>query len=325
MTYLGDASFARRILRSIVTTIGTPPKPDGPGRRPLVIGHRGAPRDAPENTLASFRRALDLGADAVETDVCATRDSRFVLWHDDDPGGAVALARQAGLEGPYLYEPALPLLGSDGRLPVGACDEAFFREHYGYVRSSEGLTNPLDGSRRPDVPPARLADLLDWAPGETRLTDVLLDVKIEPARPEEAVRLLRLVAERVRDAGRRKGPTYHFLTSQRELARTLAAEARKDPLPGGVVLTADFELPGILWGARRYGIRDVSMGAGRRTWPDFQDEVARVVRARNRGRVASVLAWTVNDADRLRDLAALGVDGIVTDDCALLRSISGGP
>jgi glycerophosphoryl diester phosphodiesterase len=47
-----------------------------------VIGHRGAPDHAPENTLASFRRALADGADAVETDLWQTTDGVFVCHHD---------------------------------------------------------------------------------------------------------------------------------------------------------------------------------------------------------------------------------------------------
>jgi glycerophosphoryl diester phosphodiesterase len=43
----------------------------GAGDRPLVIGHRGAPTLAPENTLASFEAALSAGADAIELDVGA--------------------------------------------------------------------------------------------------------------------------------------------------------------------------------------------------------------------------------------------------------------
>ncbi|MCX5731455.1 MAG: glycerophosphodiester phosphodiesterase [Deltaproteobacteria bacterium] len=34
--------------------------------RPLVLGHRGASAEAPENTLAAFRRAMELGADGFE-------------------------------------------------------------------------------------------------------------------------------------------------------------------------------------------------------------------------------------------------------------------
>jgi len=48
-----------------------------------LIAHRGAPLRAPENTLASFRAARDLGATEVETDVQLTTDDVLVLCHDD--------------------------------------------------------------------------------------------------------------------------------------------------------------------------------------------------------------------------------------------------
>ena len=47
-----------------------------------VIGHRGAAALAPENTWASFDRALSIGADAIETDVHSTSDGELVLIHD---------------------------------------------------------------------------------------------------------------------------------------------------------------------------------------------------------------------------------------------------
>jgi glycerophosphoryl diester phosphodiesterase len=52
------------------------------GARPLVIAHRGACRRAPENTLAAFRAAADLGADGVELDTKLTADGRVVVMHD---------------------------------------------------------------------------------------------------------------------------------------------------------------------------------------------------------------------------------------------------
>ncbi len=50
---------------------------------PRVIGHRGAAGHAPENTLASLRRAAELGARWVEFDVALTRDGEPVLLHDE--------------------------------------------------------------------------------------------------------------------------------------------------------------------------------------------------------------------------------------------------
>jgi len=51
-------------------------------RAPLVVAHRGASHDAPENTLAAFRRAIEQEADALETDLRLTKDGRIVLLHD---------------------------------------------------------------------------------------------------------------------------------------------------------------------------------------------------------------------------------------------------
>ena len=50
----------------------------------LVVGHRGAPSRAPENTLASFQAALDIGVDAIELDVHLTRDGHLVVIHDQN-------------------------------------------------------------------------------------------------------------------------------------------------------------------------------------------------------------------------------------------------
>ena len=50
--------------------------------RPLIIAHRGASNLAPENTLASFRLAKELGADGVECDVQLTKDHKLVIAHD---------------------------------------------------------------------------------------------------------------------------------------------------------------------------------------------------------------------------------------------------
>ncbi|MGW5342487.1 glycerophosphodiester phosphodiesterase [Streptomyces sp. HUAS TT3] len=47
-----------------------------------VVAHRGASEDAPEHTLAAYRRAIEDGADALECDVRLTADGHLVLVHD---------------------------------------------------------------------------------------------------------------------------------------------------------------------------------------------------------------------------------------------------
>ena len=54
-----------------------------PGELPKLVGHRGACEVAPENTMASFRRAYHDGADIVEMDVRLTADGHVVVIHDE--------------------------------------------------------------------------------------------------------------------------------------------------------------------------------------------------------------------------------------------------
>ena len=49
-----------------------------------IYAHRGASREFPENTMRAFHRAVELGADALETDVHVTRDGVLVVSHDPD-------------------------------------------------------------------------------------------------------------------------------------------------------------------------------------------------------------------------------------------------
>ena len=67
---------------------------------PELIAHRGASRERPENTLAAFRRALELGADGVELDVHRTTDGVLVVHHDAVPHEAP----ESGLAGRALHE-----------------------------------------------------------------------------------------------------------------------------------------------------------------------------------------------------------------------------
>jgi glycerophosphoryl diester phosphodiesterase len=53
------------------------------GAPPWILGHRGVPHEAPENTLAGMRRALELGLDGFEYDLRACASGEAVLMHDE--------------------------------------------------------------------------------------------------------------------------------------------------------------------------------------------------------------------------------------------------
>lgn len=98
---------------------------------PLLIGHRGAAGLAPENTLPSFREAVDRwGVDMIELDLRATADGRCVVIHDatvdrtTDGAGAVAgmtLAELQALDAGYRFTDeggAHPFRGRGIRVPT---------------------------------------------------------------------------------------------------------------------------------------------------------------------------------------------------------------
>jgi glycerophosphoryl diester phosphodiesterase len=85
--------------------------------RPLIIAHRGAPNRAPENSLASFRLALEQGADVLETDLRMTRDGHIVLFHDAD------LGRMTGSAGPLFARTLAEVKQLHLRLPGGGWSE----------------------------------------------------------------------------------------------------------------------------------------------------------------------------------------------------------
>ena len=128
-----------------------------PDRR-LVIAHRGASAERPENTLASFRLALAQGADALELDVRATADGEAVVIHD------ATLDRTTNLTGPVRLRAASEIRAAD----AGA-----------RFTTDGGRSFPWRG-RDARVP--TLAEVLDVFPDTPLLIEVKEAAAQEPAR-----------------------------------------------------------------------------------------------------------------------------------------------
>ena len=109
----------------------------------LVYAHRGAAAELPENTLPSFRRALELGADALETDVHLTADGDIVATHDEDALRVAGVARAfnaATLATIRTYDAGHAFIGDGGARPfVG-----------------QGFRIPTLGELLTELPPVRL-------------------------------------------------------------------------------------------------------------------------------------------------------------------------
>lgn len=290
----------------------------------LVIGHRGSPTKAVENTIASFERALEEDhANAIEADVGVTQDRHAVLHHDWDPDGSVAFARQAGAEFDVDYRPVAPPEGSPYRRPV--CDLTLFdlRAHWGFAR--------IDDDKAAGARVATLAELLAWARTRAALRLIVLDLKV----PDDKAELVEVILEEVEGA-RRHAPfafeVVYMTTQPNVLARirTRAPDASR---------TFDVEIePGLGRHDERYsavqpaleqGNDHASIGRPRATfggWGIYRRVLARDLRAiaarttpEAPAPIKRLLCWTINRPREMRDLLNMGVHGILSDRPDVLR------
>ncbi len=225
--------------------------------RTLVIGHRGAPLRAPENTLASFRAGLAAGIRAFELDVHVTRDGVPVVFHDH------SLRRLTG-----------------DRRQVTACTWAQLRRLH------------VAGSGR--IP--RLTDVLRRLRGRAL-------VQIELKRGAPAAPVIAAV---------RRARAEHYVHLASFSGRIVRECARLAPgTPRELIAHRPHTARGLL--ARLHAV-----GAGGLSLDHRLIRSAPFVRQLHAAG-ASVWCWTVNDPARARRLAAFGVDGIISDNPALLR------
>jgi glycerophosphoryl diester phosphodiesterase len=281
----------------------------------LVVGHRGAPNIAAENTIPSLRVALSLGANAVEIDVCVTADGEYVLWHDRDPDDPIALARQAGGEN-LAYIPLVPRIGTKWRRNVEELTLAELRAHYGY--------GDIYGERNEIYQIPTLDEVFDWADTEPGLKHVYLDIKLGEDQKGGIRELVRLLSVRVAGDPAMANVSFTLLNVSRDLAVFLEEERAALGLERERARVAwDYEKgEGALDATKSVGLRDISVGLTPSiTWSDFKDEIAEQVDARERGSIDSVTVWTFDDEQKLAELLYYSVDAVMTNDSALLYSI----
>jgi glycerophosphoryl diester phosphodiesterase len=246
------------------------------GTRIRVYAHRGAAIECPENTLVSFRRALEHGADALEMDAHLTSDGQVVVAHDDD-----------GL-----------------RMANVACKiaDATLREvqdwDAGWGFTGEGGTRPFakGGHRVPT-----LHQVLAEFPG----VPLNVDLKAESDALVDA--FLKVVRGR-REEERVIAASFHRANLKR-LRRQFYAGATALAQSEVIELLT---LPPFVW--KRLPNTGTAAQLPTKAGP-LKLTSARVVE-RCRAVGVRLDFWTVNDPAEATALVALGVDGIMTDDPA---------
>lgn len=260
--------------------------------RPLaeigISAHRGASIDHPENTLASFRAALEAGAEGVETDIALSREGVPVLMHD----GTVDRTTNG----------------------AGAVDSLTVEE-----------LRALDAGQGEPVP--TLEDLLELVGDRAEINIELKDPRaagpvLDVVRRHPEVRWFSSSAQWEALAELRalspESRLYPLTLGQATMAdmRELAVAAGYD----AELIDREFAR----FPARHHGLDDALAFAAQihaegLSAIELRMDAAVVERIHDAGLL--VWAWTINDPHRAAELMELGVDAICTDDPATMLAL----
>jgi glycerophosphoryl diester phosphodiesterase len=128
--------------------------------RPIVIAHRGASGYLPEETMASYRLALRMGADFIEPDLFLTADGVLVARHDRSLNATTDVERVAATDPPLAAKRS-----SSGDFQVDQLTEADLRKLSARSRGTLGYSAPGNGyySSSDVFPLATFREVLDYA------------------------------------------------------------------------------------------------------------------------------------------------------------------
>lgn len=245
--------------------------------RPLFFAHRGGSLLVPENTLPAFEQSVALGADALELDIQTTREGEIVVIHD------IAVDRT-----------------TDGTGPVSRFTLSELRQlDAGYHFTPDGgRTFPFRGL---GITVPTLREVFERFPG------LRVNIDLKESTPDREQRLWKLIQQqRAEDrvlvaSGDLNPPIGRFrrLTAGRVATSACPAEVRDFVLASAARVTR--------WLRPQYDALQVP------EWHRGIHVVSPALLAAAHRRGLDVHVWTVDRAEDMRRLLAMGVDGIMTD------------
>lgn len=260
------------------------------GKKPRIFGHRGAAGEAPENTLVSFQRAFEQGAQFVELDVRGAEDGEAVIIHD------ATLKRT-----------------TNGRDRVSRCSLKELKTlDAGYWFTKDGGRSYPYRGKEIEIP--TLGELFGALP------QVRAIIEIKQLRPP----IVNKVIESVRQA--HKEEEVLLATESDEIMQEIRAELRSS----GLSIVTGFSYGEVAdfmsWLAR--GRKAPYSPPGQAF--QIPCEYAGMTLVSEQTLKAShelgveMFVWTVNEPGEMRRLLALGADGIITDFPALACKLVSG-
>jgi glycerophosphoryl diester phosphodiesterase len=178
-------------LFPIVHTVANPPveKTLG-GRRPIVIGHRGASGYRPEHTLASYALAIRMGADFIEPDLVSTKDGALVARHENaiaivDPATGKLIEATTDVAERPEFKNRLTTKTIDGQKIKGWFTEDFTLAELKTLRAKERLPQLRPDSAKFDgkFPIATLQEVINLAKRESRILGRTIGIYPETKHP----------------------------------------------------------------------------------------------------------------------------------------------
>jgi glycerophosphoryl diester phosphodiesterase len=289
-------------------------------------GHRGARGLAPENTLAAFRKALEIGVTTLELDLAMTRDGVLVVSHD--PLLNPDLVRDAS--GQWLSAPGPAIntltLAELRRYDVGRINP---RSRYA-TQLPEQVAR--DGERIPT-----LKDVVDLVRSSGKNVRFNIETKLNPDRPSEApppdvfakaaVEFWR--AEKLEAVAAVQSFDWRTLIEVKRLAPDIetACLTIQQPSfdnvqkgrPGPSPWTGGLDVDEVAGSVPRLVQR-----AGCAIWSPFYRDLKSESLGEAVALGLTVIPWTVNEKAEMAHLIDLGVHGIITDYPDRLREVMSG-
>lgn len=305
------------------------------------VSHHGARTFFPENTIASYEKALDQGANGIEIDICLTKDKKLALFHDAAPLDFTSVMRPYSEDLPlWLISPKfLPSIHDPKQVVISDLVNGQYKERKPRALASreelalisltlkqvrENYHCPLVEGKEHPIPD--LDEFLAWAATRTeKLKFVFIDVKNPDWDASKDVGKFLAYGKLISDALRRtpKRPEKVFVCNPEP--KVLEHLKQSIVKPGEELCEFAWDAQGSLDAA--FGVKlnpvnvaremkntGVSIGASLRQG-DFS-EVKEAVRDRDYkpgSPIESVIYWVLNDPSDFYDAFGSGVNAILTD------------
>ena len=277
--------------------------------------HRGGRGLRPENTLASFGNALQLGVTTLELDTGVTKDGVVVVSHERRISSLECSGPYVGMLIKDLTLKQIKQLDCGRRNPPSPSTDPFV-----------GTQEAVPGTKMPTL--AEVFALANrYKANRVRFN---IETKIDPTLPKETVgpgafaRKVIAVIKRYKMTNRSLLQSFDWrtLVEARDLAPSLrrVALAQKSTIYKGTPWTAGIEIGSKPFedGSLALAVKDELKAHV--LSPNFADLTDRLIKsAHNRG--LTVIPWTVNEKSDMTSLINRGVDGIITDYPDRLREV----